>query len=122
MRAKGRLASSACRKCFVIVVTGLSEAKKRAFILADNRIAASAGWDRERLSVKLKELIEIQQVELLDVSVTGFAPAEIDQLIIDFEEPGVDPADYLDPGWHNTTPVSKAGPCLASRKTQVGVR
>src|SRR5262249_58068835 len=32
-----------------IVIEGLSEARKRTLLLADNRIAQSAGWDRERL-------------------------------------------------------------------------
>ncbi len=36
-----------------IILDGLSEAKKRALMLADNRIAQSAGWDRERLSIEL---------------------------------------------------------------------
>jgi ParB-like chromosome segregation protein Spo0J len=32
-----------------ITLEGLSEAKKRALLLADNKIAENAGWDRERL-------------------------------------------------------------------------
>jgi ParB/RepB/Spo0J family partition protein len=35
----------------VIVVQGLSEAKRRAVALADNKIAENAGWDREMLAV-----------------------------------------------------------------------
>ena len=38
-----------------IVIDGLSEARKRALLLADNRIAQSAGWDRERLASELIE-------------------------------------------------------------------
>src|SRR5436190_12797706 len=66
----------------VIKVTGLSEAKRRALALADNRIAESAGWDRERLAVELPELAEILTVEGLDISITGFSPVEIDQLSV----------------------------------------
>ena len=35
-----------------VIIDGLSEAKKRALMLADNRIAQSAGWDRERLAIE----------------------------------------------------------------------
>ena len=38
---------------------GLSEAKKRALLLADNKIAENAGWDRERLAIELPELTEL---------------------------------------------------------------
>ena len=34
-----------------ITLIGLSEAKKRALLLADNKIAENAGWDRERLAI-----------------------------------------------------------------------
>ena len=43
----------------VIVLEGLSEAKKRALLLADNKIPANAGWDRERLAIELPELAEL---------------------------------------------------------------
>src|SRR5262245_27168988 len=56
-----------------IKVTGLSEAKRRALALADNRIAESAGWDRELLSLELPELTEILLGEGLDISITGFS-------------------------------------------------
>ena len=39
-----------------IVIEGLSEAKKRTLMLADNRIAQSAGWDREQLAIELAAL------------------------------------------------------------------
>src|SRR5437667_9149302 len=66
-----------------IKVQGLSEAKRRALALADNRIAESAGWDREILAAELPVLAEILVVEGLDVSITGFSPVEIDQLMVD---------------------------------------
>ena len=43
----------------MIVLEGLSEAKKRALLLADNKIAENAGWDRKRLAVELPELAEL---------------------------------------------------------------
>ena len=42
----------------VVVIAGLSDAKKRALALADNRIAQNAGWDRERLASELASLPE----------------------------------------------------------------
>ena len=60
-----------------IKVRGLSEAKRRALALADNKIGENAGWDRERLAIELPALAEILVVEGLDVSITGFSPVEI---------------------------------------------
>lgn len=93
----------------VIVVQGLSEAKRRALALADNKIAENAGWDREKLAVELPELSELLIEEGLNISITGFAAPEIDQLTADFEEDPFDPADTVDPGWSSAAPVTKRG-------------
>jgi DNA modification methylase len=92
-----------------IKLRGLSQAKRRALALADNRIAESAGWDRELLAIELPELAEMLVVEGLDVSITGFSPIEIDQLALDFEEDASDPHDAIDPKWLTAPPVSKPG-------------
>ena len=83
--------------------------KRRALALADNRIAESAGWDRDLLAIELPELAEMLVVEGLDVSITGFSPVEIDQLTVDFEEDPSDPDDTIDPEWTTAAPVSKPG-------------
>ena len=57
----------------------LSEADKRAYVLADNKLAEKAGWDRELLAIELQGLIELD----VDIELTGFEMAEIDLL---FEE------------------------------------
>jgi DNA modification methylase len=93
----------------VIEVEGLSEAKRRALALADNKVAENAGWDRELLAAELPELAEILIEEGLDISITGFAPVEIDQIATDFEEDTSDPADSVDPRWLSAAPVSKPG-------------
>ena len=93
----------------VIRVEGLSEAKRRALALADNKIAENAGWDRELLATELPELADILVVEGLDISITGFAPVEIDQIATDFEEDPSDPADTVDPEWTKGAPVSTPG-------------
>jgi DNA modification methylase len=93
----------------VIEVKGLSEAQRRALALADNKIAENAGWDRELLAAELPELAEILVVDGLDISITGFAPVEIDQLTTDFEDDASDPADAVDPAWVTNAAVSKPG-------------
>ena len=91
----------------VIVVEGLSEAKKRALSLADNKIAENAGWDRKRLYIELPELAELLVEEGLDISITGFEPVEIDQIAIDFEENTADPADTVESEWLAASVVSR---------------
>jgi DNA modification methylase len=97
------------RQVPVIRVEGLSEAKRRALALADNKIAQNAGWDRALLASELPELADILVVEGLDISITGFAPVEIDQIATDFEEDLSDPADAVDLAWTTATPVTKPG-------------
>jgi DNA modification methylase len=56
----------------------LSEVEKRAYILADNRLAEKAGWDRETLAIELQALVTLD----FEVELTGFETAEVD-LILD---------------------------------------
>jgi ParB-like nuclease family protein len=93
----------------VIEVRGLSEAKRRALALADNRIGGSAGWNRELLAVEFTELSELLIEEGLDISITGFTAVEIDQISADFEEDSSDPADAVDPQWLSQDAVSQTG-------------
>jgi hypothetical protein len=55
----------------------LSDAEKRAYILADNRLAEKAGWDREIVVAELQGLIDIG----FDIDLTGFEPADVDLMI-----------------------------------------
>lgn len=55
----------------------LSEAQKRAYIIADNRLALNAGWDAEMLSV---EIADLQGVDF-DISLLGFDDAELNKLM-----------------------------------------
>lgn len=93
----------------VVTVDGLSPAKKRALLLADNKIAENAGWDRELLAAEIPELSEILIAENLDISIAGFVPAEIDALSADMEKDSSDPADEIDEKWLTTNTVSKPG-------------
>jgi DNA modification methylase len=93
----------------VIEVHGLSEAKRRALALADNRIGGSAGWNRELLAIEFTELSGLLLEEGLDISITGFSTVEIDQISADFEKDTSDPADAVDPKWLSPEAVSKVG-------------
>ena len=65
----------------VVPLTGLSEVERRAYLLADNKLADQAGWDRSALAVELTELAPLLIEAGLDIDLTGFEPAEIDLLM-----------------------------------------
>ena len=52
----------------------LSETERRAYVLADNKLALNAGWDQDMLAIELQALVDLQ----FDTSLTGFSTAEID--------------------------------------------
>ena len=56
----------------------LSVEERRAYVLADNKLALNAGWDHEILAIELQALIDLE----FDVTVTGFSLAEVD-LVLD---------------------------------------
>src|SRR5690606_37534185 len=56
----------------------MTEAQKRAYVLADNKLALNAGWDEELLALELGELREIG----FEVELTGFSKEEIDELLL----------------------------------------
>ncbi|EPE1789925.1 phage attachment tail tip protein J [Escherichia coli] len=63
----------------VIVLSGLTDEQKKAYRLADNRLPMNAGWDEDLLRMELSVLINAD----FDVSLTGFGPTEIDELLTD---------------------------------------
>ena len=81
----------------VMVATGWSDAKKRAYIIADNKLALNAGWDAEMLALELGEIGELG----FDLSLTGFKAEEIQTLQPPDFEPGTEDdqgkLDQLDP-------------------------
>ena len=62
-----------------VFVEHLSDAQKKAYILADNRLAMNAGWDEEMLAVELSELEGVD----FDLSLLGFDESELNQLLHD---------------------------------------
>ena len=80
-----------------ILAAGLTDTQKRAFVLADNKLAEKAGWDRGLLAAELGDLaVLLPQIEL-DLTVTGFDPPEIDTLFADRGPVNADPADRVEP-------------------------
>jgi len=68
----------------VIPLDHLSEAQKRAYIIADNKLAELAGWDEEMLKLELGEL----RNEEFNLELIGFSQEEIDDLLDRGEEGG----------------------------------
>lgn len=67
----------------------LSETEKRAYILADNKLALNAGWDKELLAIELQGLIEAND----DIDVTGFSIGEVDIVIEEARAASADGTD-----------------------------
>ena len=61
----------------VIVISGLTDLQKRELMLADNRIALNAGWNREMLDRELKDLALFGA----DLEALGFSAAELNQAL-----------------------------------------
>ena len=73
-----------------VFVDYLTEAQKKAYILADNRMVMDAGWDEELLRVEIEAL----QGEAFDVSLTGFDEMELADLFKDGSDSGAEDDDY----------------------------
>lgn len=71
-----------------ITLTGLSEADRRAYIIADNKLALNAGWDLELLTTELTDL----NLEGFDLAFTGFSEEELDELLGPLDLDGSDGA------------------------------
>jgi DNA modification methylase len=92
----------------VITASHLTEVEKRALAIADNKLSDNAGSDRKILATELGELAVLLPEINLDISITGFDPAEIDALAVDFIDPEQDPADES-PAPGNTKAISQIG-------------
>jgi DNA modification methylase len=88
----------------VIVLDHLSDAERRAFMIADNKLAENAGWDEDLLRAELAAL----DAEDFDVSLLGFADEELAQLLASEETTG-GLTDEDDVPELPETPVSRTG-------------
>jgi DNA modification methylase len=75
-----------------IVLAHLSETERRAYVLADNKLALNAGWDKEILAIELQALVDFD----FDVEVTGFTLAEIDFVLDEAADADPDSSDTAD--------------------------
>jgi DNA modification methylase len=71
----------------VVVADGWSDAQKRAYVLADNKLAMNAGWDEELLALELCELKELGS----DLELIGFSDDELAKLMPDGNDGLTDP-------------------------------
>lgn len=81
----------------------LTEAQKKAYILADNRLALNAGWDAEMLSVEIADL----QGADFDIALLGFDDAELNKLLTSDED--VQDDDFDVDGELQNPAVTQAG-------------
>ena len=78
----------------VIELTHLTEAQKRAYIIADNRLALDAGWDEDLLAAELADLKDME----FDLALTGFTDEEIEDLLQEAD------VEQLPPGAEDEVP------------------
>ena len=86
----------------VMVATGWTDAQKRAYVIADNKLALNAGWDDELLKLELGDLRDLD----FDLSLTGFDDDELAALTLTEDEKGTDPIVVPEPP---RNPVSRLG-------------
>ncbi len=72
-----------------VALSHLTEEERRAYVLADNKLALNAGWDREILAIELQALVDLD----FDVDVTGFSLAEVDFAIDELGQSDPDGSD-----------------------------
>jgi DNA modification methylase len=100
----GRLAAAKALGLELLPCVRLSDMtaeQKRAYLLADNKLALNAGWDEELLAIELQSLMKIDLD--FDVGITGFSISDIDSLI-----EGLNPQDAGAPEDEWTPPEGDA--------------
>ncbi len=93
----------------ILIMTGLSEAEKRALAIADNKIPTNARWDRGVLAVELGELATLLTECDLDLRITGFEPAEIGRFVTGFGNSNGVPSE--EPPKISDQAISRRGDC-----------
>ncbi len=78
-----------------VVIRHLTPAQKKAYILADNRLAELSGWNKDILKIELEELQSIEDGDF-DLTLTGFDTPEIDVLLAPPDDPASENANFLE--------------------------
>lgn len=81
----------------------LTEAQKKAYVIADNKLALNAGWDDEMLALELGDLKDLD----FDLSLTGFDDDELNKLLVEAVNEGLVDEDEAPPP--PDEPISKLG-------------
>ena len=63
----------------VMRLSGMSKAQRRAYVIADNRLAETAGWDEDLLRLEIGSLIEMDLE--FEIEAIGFETGEIDVIL-----------------------------------------
>lgn len=82
----------------VMIAEGWSDTKKKAYVIADNKLALNSGWDNELLKLEIEELKDVD----FDIELLGFSDIEINSLQANFEpssEEDQGRLDELEPKW-----------------------
>lgn len=72
-----------------LVLAGLSEAQKKAYVIVDNQLALTSTWDMEKLALEVEAL----QADDFDLNILGFSDDELNNLIISFSADEVAPPE-----------------------------
>lgn len=90
-----------------IALSHLSETERRAYVIADNKLALNAGWDKEILAIELQALVDLD----FDIELTGFSLAEIDLVLDEANDADPDASDAPEDAveFASGTPVSRQG-------------
>ena len=97
-----------------IRLSHLTEAQKRAYVIADNKLALNAGWDIELLRLEISDLRGLE----CDVALTGFSTEELDALMA---APGTE--GLTDPDAIPEAPADRgAGRRVVARAAPAGLR
>lgn len=92
----------------VIRISDMTTVQKRAYVIADNRLAEVAEWDEDVLAMEIEDLINLNLD--FDVTTVGFDMPEIDLLLQGLDDPDVqDAADRLPEPADESSPVSEPG-------------
>lgn len=87
----------------VIQVEHLTEVEKKAYALADNKLAELAGWDMEILSLELESLLSME----MDIELTGFSTAEVDLILNEIDD--IDSREQVDPPALDRAAITRLG-------------
>jgi hypothetical protein len=83
---------------------GWTEAQKKAYVIADNKLALNAGWDTDILKIELSELGDLD----FDLGLTGFDVGEMTNIFLEKQEGGND----ADEEWTGMPEYNETNPCF----------